>query len=835
MAHRRILASVAGVAAVAACLGMVASGAERQRASGQAPEPVAKAPAGVPQRAFLDQYCVSCHNQRLKTAGLQLDHLDVSNVGERADVWEKVVRKLRGGVMPPAGSRRPDAATYHAFTTSLEASLDRAAAAHQNPGRTETFHRLNRTEYGNVVRDLLAVDVDVEALLPAEDSSYGFDNMAGSLKLDQLRMERYVLAAQKVSRLVLGSPPPSPTVDTFTLSHEQPQYDHVDGLPLGTRGGTSIRYNFPRDAQYGIKVLLACPNESELRCDGAHGFPDEHKMEVLIDGERVKLFVLEKMPQRAGYKQEWDEELTLRLPVKAGPHDVGVTFLKTVPSVDIVGPGYRKQHDRPFRYEYGAAVQRVYMPFIDYIAISGPFDDTGVSDTPSRRRILVCRPTGASDEAACAKRVLSTLARRGYRRPVTDADVAPLLTFYEKGRALGGFEAGIEMAMRALLVSPQFLMRIEQEPSAPSKAAATRASAIPGAYRISDIDLASRLSFFLWSSIPDDALLDLAARGTLHEPAVLQQQVRRMLADARSGALVRNMVGQWLEVRNLTDKRPSEARFPMFDDGLRAAMRQETELFFGSIVQEDRRILDLITANYSFLNERLAKHYGVPNVKGTRFRRVTYAADNPRRGLLGQGSILVVTSHPARTSPVLRGKWILTNILGTPPPDPPANVPPLKEAEEGAKGRVLSMRERMAAHHANPVCASCHSVIEPVGFSLEHFDPVGRWRDVDDSWSPVDATGSLPDGTKFDGLAQFQAAVVAHPERFVGVMVEKFMTYGLGRGLEAYDMPAARQIRSDAARDNYRFSSIILGVVNSLPFQMRNAAPASVGSAVARR
>jgi hypothetical protein len=839
--HRRIIVRIAGVAALATCLGVVASGAARQDATKRAPQLAsATSPAGLSQRAFLDRYCVTCHNQRLKTAGLELDRLDVAAPGDRADIWEKVVRKMRGGVMPPAGQPRPDEATYQAFIGSLETALDRAAAAHPNPGRTEAFHRLNRTEYANAIRDLLAIDVDVEALLPADDSSYGFDNMAGVLKLDPSRMERYVLAAQKIGRLAVGSPPPAPTVDTFSLSHEQPQYAHVEGLPLGTRGGTLIHYNFPRDAEYEFKVTLTCPNESELRCDGAHGFPDPHQLEVLLDGTRIKLFTLEVMPQRKGYKQEWDDEYKVRLPVKAGPHDVGVTFLKTVPSIDFVGPGYRVQHDRPFRYEYGSAVQRVYMPFVDQVNISGPFEMTGVSETPSRRKIFICQPTAASGDLACAKKVLSALARRAYRRPVvSDSDVEGLLAFYKQGQAQGGFEAGIELALRALLVSPQFLMRIEKDPSPvtarPVSSGAARLNVPAGAYRISDVDLASRLSFFLWSSIPDDELLDAAGRQTLHTPTVLRQQVRRMLADPRSDALVRNMVGQWLEVRNLTDKRPSEAQFPIFDDGLREAMHHETELFFASIMREDRGILDLITANYSFLNERLAKHYGVPNVKGTRFRRVTYAADNPRRGILGQGSVLVVTSHPNRTSPVLRGKWILANVLGTPPPDPPANVPALTEPEAGAKTRVLSMRERMAAHRVNPVCSSCHAMIEPVGFSLEHFDPIGRWRDVDESSNPIDATGNLPDGTKFDGLAELQAAIVKRPERFVNVMVEKFLTYALGRGLEPYDMPAARKIRRDAANDNYRFSSIILGVVESLPFQMRSVAAPATGTAVAHR
>ena len=787
---------------------------DHPRGSRLAPGPAAGqvSPASR-QRALLNQYCVTCHNQRLKTGGLALDTLDVSDVSARPEVWEKVVRKLRGGVMPPVGLPRPDAPSYDGLIGWLEDGLDRAAAARPNPGRTETFHRLNRAEYGHAVRDLLALDTDVTGLLPADDGSYGFDNMAGVLKLDQSRMERYLAAAETISRAAVGSPLPAPASVTYAVPPEMPQYDHVDGLPFGTRGGALFHHVFPQDGEYVVIVKLLCVTASDMDCDAAGGFAEPHTLEIGLDGTRVGQFVLEPRPMRKGYQREWDEALQIRVPVTAGPKDLAVTFLKTVPSVEYVQPAYHARFEKPFR-QY-AEVERIWMPAIDKVTVRGPFDARGPGETPSRRRIFVCRPATPAEEAPCARKIVSGLARRAYRQPPTREALDELLAFYEEGRGDGdGFEAGIETALRRLLLSPEFLFRIERDP----------AGVRPDTnYRISDLELASRLSFFLWSSIPDDELLEAAIRGTLKDPLVLERQVRRMLVDPRSRRLVDNFVGQWLELRNIEAVTPSDFFYPDFDENLRFALRRETELFFDSILREDRGAVELLTADYTFLNERLARHYRIPNVNGANFRRVALAEGTHRRGLLGHGSILTVTSHAARTSPVLRGKWLMTNVLGTPPPDPPANVPPLPENEAG-KRQVRSMRERMAQHRANPVCASCHSMIDPLGFALENFDPVGRWRDVDETFKPIDAAGTFPDGTKFDGLRAFREALLSHPERFVTNLIDKLLTYSLGRGLDYHDAPAVRRIRHVAARDQYRFSSLILAIVTSSPFQMRRSA-----------
>jgi hypothetical protein len=779
------------------------------RALGQQPPGGPAAHSGSEPRALLNRYCITCHNQKTRTAGLALDTMDVSRVGEHAEVWERVVRKLRGGLMPPAGRPRPEPDTYGGFINWLEAELDGAAALHPNPGRKETLHRLNRVEYRNAIRDLLALDVDETLLLPADDASYGFDNIAGILKIDQSRMERYLAAATKISRAALGGPSAAPSSETFVLPAELPQYDHIDGLPFGTRGGTLIQYNFPQDGDYVINVELLCATEPGTKCDAAGGFNEPHQLEISVDDERVGLFTLEARPMQSGYKPEWDDLLKVRVPVRAGPRRVAVTFLKTLPSIEYVRPGLRVRFQKPFRYY--ADVQRIYEPFIDRVTITGPYDPRGSGDTPSRRRVLVCRPASAADEASCAKLILSKLARHAFRRPVNDVDLERLLVFYRDGRR-AGFEAGIETALRRLLVSPEFLFRIERDP--PSIAPNT-------SYRVSDLELASRLSFFLWSSIPDDELLDAADHGLLQDPAALERQARRMIADPRSRALVDNFISQWLQLRNVDAARPSAWLIPDFDEGLRHDLRRETELFCESIIREDRSAVDLLRADFTFVNERLARHYGIPYVKGSRFRRVTID-DNNRRGLLGQGSILTVTSRPNRTSPVLRGRWILENILGTPPPSPPANVPAFAEKEDGSKARVLSMRDRMSSHRTNAVCASCHSVIDPLGFALENFDAVGRWRDVDEAFSRIDVSGALPDGSKVDGPAALRQALLNRPERFVMTMTEKLLTYAIGRGVEYYDMPALRKIVREARADDYRFSSLVLGIVNSRPFQMRS-------------
>ena len=764
------------------------------------------------QLALIDRYCVGCHNERTLAGDLALDNADLAAVGEHGAVWEKVVRKLRGGLMPPAGRPRPDPSTQAAFVSWLETELDLAATAAPNPGRTETLHRLNRTEYQNVIRDLLEVETDVSTLLPADDGSYGFDNMAGTLRVSQVLMERYLAAARHIASVAVGRPPASPKADVFRVPIEQPQYEHVDGLPFGTRGGMLVPYHFPQNGEYGIRVQLRCPNMKDLACDGALGFVERHDLEVAVDGERVHLFTF--LPELVGSGERFYELVAagsrdgheVRVPITGGPHEVTVAFLAK-PTIE--SQQARKRFEKPFYYK--AEAMAIYQPFLEAVTITGPFDATGIGETPSRSRIFTCVPATQDAELPCATQILSALARRAYRRPVTDADVSGLLTFFTEGRRDGGeFEAGIEMAIRALLVSPELLFRVERDPAAIT----------PGTpYRISDLELASRLSFFLWSSIPDDELLALAEQGTLHDPPTLEGQVRRMLRDRRSEALTYNVAGQWLQLRNLEALRPYEPQFPDFDEALRRAFRRETELFVDNHVREDRSVLDLLTSDYTFVNERLARHYRIPNVRGDDFRRVSLT-DDSRRGLLGHGSILTLTSHPTRTSPVIRGKWVLQNILGTPPPEPPPNVPALPEDDVTAK-TALTVRERIAQHRANPVCASCHAMIDPIGFALEHFDAVGTLRTHDDSFNAIDASGSLPDGTPVNGAASLRAALVRRPERFVTTVTERLLTYALGRGLEYSDAPAVRQIVRDAARNEYRFSSLILGVVNSVPFQMR--------------
>jgi mono/diheme cytochrome c family protein len=758
--------------------------------------PQAAAAAAPSQRVLLDRYCVSCHNQRLKTAGLTLDTMDIGVMGAHAETWEKVVRKLRGGLMPPPGRPRPDQPAQDALVGWLETELDATAAAHPNPGRTETFHRLNRAEYHNVVRDILALDLDVASLLPGDSASYGFDNMAGALKLSESLMERYLSAARKISRAAIGFAPSVPAAETYHVSPALRQDERVDGLPFGTRGGTLITHLFPQDADYIFRFDLSNTTA------GAD-------LDVTIDGERIKLFTVK--PGARAVDADGNEELEkieVQVPVTAGPHQVGATFIKS-PTV------LAESNRRPF---LNPTVSRPGQAMLRGLTIVGPIDGRGISETPSRRRIFVCRPGQNPSEAACAKTILSTLARRAYRRPVDDEDLKILLTAYTQARADGDFESGIERGLQQLLISPEFLFRVEADPAAAPKSSPN--------YRIGDLELASRLSFFLWSSVPDDELLDTAAKGKLRNPAVLEQQVKRMLADARSEALTANFAGQWLQLRNLAAVTPSEVLFPDFDDTLRQSFRRETELFFDSIVREDHSLLDLLNADYTFLNDRLARHYGIPGVQGSHFRRVTLA-DPKRRGLLGQGSVLTVTSQPVRTSPVFRGKWILENILGTPPPPPPPNVPPLPEKTGVYAGRSPSMRERMSQHRENPVCASCHSMIDPLGFGLEHFDPIGRWRDVDETFRPIDASGTLPDGTAFAGVAEMRAALLKRPERFVTAFTEKLLTYALGRGVEYYDMPAVRRIVRDAAANDYRMSTIVIGIAKSLPFQMRRAATAT--------
>lgn len=755
-------------------------------------------PPKPPHRALVEKYCIFCHNDQLKTGGLSLNTISAHDPVENGDVWEKVITKLQHRYMPPVGLPRPDEATYKAAITSLETSLDRQAVEKPDPGRTDTFRRLNRTEYHNAIRDLLDLDVDVSSLLPKDETSQGFDNITVA-DLSPTLLERYLAAARKISRLAVGSPVPSPGGDTILIPPDLTQEGHISGLPFGTRGGAAVSYNFPLDADYIIRMRLT-RDRNEL----VEGLTEAHQIELTVDGERVGQFTIERPADRDEYQGNVDKHLQVRIPVKAGPHSLGATFLKKTLAFT---ESERQPYQAFFNYDRHPRTQ----PALYSLSIEGPYDSTGPGDTPSRQRIFGCYPETLAQEDGCAEHILATLLRRAYRRPVTDADLVGPFKFYRQARAEGGFEAGIEMALRSLLASPNFLFRMELDP----------VNLVSGsAYRLTDIQLASRLSFFLWSSLPDDELLDMAEEGKLKQPAVLEEQVLRMLKDERSKALVTNFASQWLHLRNLDSITPDPRLFPDFDDNLRQGFRQETELFVDSILREDRSLPELLRANYTFVNERLAKHYGIPHVYGSRFRRVTFDEENGRGGLLSQGSILAVTSYATRTSPVIRGQWILTNILGTPPGIPPPGVPELKEKKHGEK--VLSMRERMAEHRTNTVCASCHNLMDPIGFALENYDAIGRWRGSEGGVS-VDASGSFPSGAQFEGAAELQHAVLARPELFVTATTEKLLTYALGRGIEYYDAPAIRRIVREARQNDYRFSSIILGVVNSTPFQMRRS------------
>jgi hypothetical protein len=780
--------------------------------------------------ATIERYCTSCHDDVERTAELSLESLSLETVAAHPAEWEKVVRKLKAGMMPPVGEPRPPTEASFELATWLETELDAAAAANPNPGRTEPFHRLNRAEYRNAIRDLLHLDVEVAELLPADDSSYGFDNIAGVLKLSPTLLERYLQAADKVSRLAVGTPSQFVNVDWFRVPDDRSQERRLPGLPFGTRGGTSIEYHFPADAEYVIAAELARDLNESMPL-----YAEEQHLEIAIDGERVALFTLPAVPlmqaqaanndpnapaisqiverfqlgrQERADRNRADADWRVRVPVSAGQHTVTATFLARTAALDEPA---RLPFERP--YPAGVNIPETRTgAYLRAVEISGPYDPTVAGETASRERIFSCRPQAAATAAeteACASEILRTLARRAYRRPVSDDDVAPLLAFFRDG-ASQGFDAGVQLALKRLLVSPELLFRVEQDP----------AGAAPGSvYTVSDLTLASRLSFFLWSSIPDDELLAAAERGELRDPAILERQVRRMLADERATAFTENFAGQWLYLRNLDAVVPVQSIFPDFDDTLRQGLRRETELFFGSIVQEDRSALDLLRADYTYVNERVARLYGLPNIKGNHFRRVALPEDSPRRGLLGHGSILTVTSYPHRTSPVVRGKWILENLLGVPPPPPPPDVP---ELEDSSEGETLTMRERLAKHRANPSCATCHNLMDPLGFALENYSAVGVWRTIDETGAPIDAAGTMPDGTPFASVAEFRS-VLENSELFVMTLTEKLLTYGLGRGVEAYDQPAVRAIVRSAAEHDYRFSALITGVVQSPPFRMRRA------------
>lgn len=785
-------------------------------------------PLPTPYRTILDTYCVSCHNQTLRTAGLTLDAVSARNVGDDAAVWERVIRKLRLETMPPPGRPRPDRATYRELASWLETEMDRAAAVHPNPGRSETFHRLNRFEYQNSVRDLLALDVDVTALLPSDNTyDQGFDNNAEQLSVSPALLERYLAAGRKISRLAVGIAPASPQVDTYKVHLNVIQDDRLsEDLPFGSLGGIAVRHYFPVDGEYRVKIKLQANYNDYIR-----GMGRPHDLDVRVDGALVKRFTVggaaKGMAAPGGYggnimmDREWedymhhaDDGLEVSFPAKAGARVVAVTFVRRLAQVEGVL--------HPRQTSYALAVDQRYFgnASVQHVSIGGPYRAGGPGDTPSRRRIFLCRPAGSAestiasaalaDDQACAKTILTRLARRAYRRPVNDQDVQALLAFYKTGRSQGGFDDGIQFALERLLVDPNFLFRVERDPA---KVAAG------GVYSVTDLELASRLATFLWGSIPDEELVDLAARGKLTQRSVLEQQVRRLLGDGRSKrALVNDFAMQWLQLRRLRGLLPDPDVFPDFDENLRDAFQRETELFIDSTIREDRSIVELLSANYTFVNERLARHYGIPNIYGNHFRRVAFKNDDTRGGLLGQGSILASTSYPNRTSPVLRGKWLLSTVVGADPPAPPPNVPALPERGDG--GKRVSVRERLEQHRKNPVCATCHAPMDPLGFALENFDAIGSWR-ISGEGGTIDASAEMPNGDRINGPTGLRGLLVGRREQFAATVTEKLLAYALGRGLEPYDRPAVRQILRDAAAADYRWSSIVLGVVNSTPFRMR--------------
>ncbi len=788
--------------ALTVLVGLPAASSAQQPAAHAEASPATVAAAPTPSaaagRRLLDRYCLTCHSQRLETAGLSLEALDLAHVAADAPVWEKVVQKLRTGTMPPSNRPQPPDADRRAVLAWLETSLDAAADAHPNPGRTETLRRLNRTEYQNAVRDLLALDIDAAALLPPDESGHGFDNVTVG-DLPPALLDRYISAARNISRLAVGARRVAADSAVIRVPPDTTQEAHVPGLPIGTRGGVLVSHTFAQDGEYDIQVRLARNRSGNI---GGLRDPRPHELELLLDRAVVASFTVARPP--GGDDTLLDRNLQVRVPVTAGPHELGVTFARD-------GGSLIETERQPLQSHFNEQRHPRQTPAVYQVTITGPYSPQGAADTPSRRRLFVCRPDEPHREEACAEEILATLMRRAYRRPVSAADTEGPLAFYREARAAGSFDDGIERALAAVLINPEFLFRVELDPE--------RAAA-GAAYRISDLELASRLSFFLWSSIPDDELLAAAERGELSRPDELERQTRRMLADPRSYNLARNFAGQWLQLRNLVSLSPNTRLFPDFDDNLRQAFREETERFFDSVLREGGGVLDLLSADYTFLNERLAKHYGIPNVYGTRFRRVELDPASRRGGLLRHGSILSVTSYATRTSPVIRGVWVLSNILGAPPPPPLPNVPAL---EENAVAANLPMRERLAAHRGNPVCANCHRTIDPVGFALENFDALGRWRAHEGDTASIDVSGRLPLVGEFDGVDGLEAGLMSRPDLFAGTITEKLLTFALGRGVEYYDAPAVRRILRAAEADGYRLSSLILGIVESVPFQMRRS------------
>ena len=799
---RRVFVLATVAFAVAVCVSVAGSPQPAQTTTASSP--------AAASRAVIDTYCVACHNQRVKTAGIAFDNADLRDVSKDADLWEKALRKLRGGMMPPPGARRPDAASVDTFTAALERELDAAAARNPNPGRV-ALHRLNRAEYANAIEDLLGIRIDSSALLPKDDEADGFDNVASVLTVSPSFLDQYISAARVVTARAMGNPAARPGSTTYRPARGTDQAVRVEGLPLGTRGGLIVEHPFPADGDYKLNI-------NGLATAGyVRGMEYRHTLIVTVDGARVFEGQLGGEEDIRAIDQQQASAVAaingrfqnIPLTVTAGPHKVGVTFIART---------FAESDEVLFSFRPGSGEERIQR--VGSIEIQGPFTPAGLSDTPSRQRIFVCRPKTSSDELPCAMMILSSMARRAFRRPVTDQDLAAPMSFYKSGRAEGTFDAGIQAALPAILASPKFLYRAERTPSGTT----------PGAvHRITSIDLASRLSFFLLGHPPDDELLRLAEKGALADPKTLDAQVRRLLADPRASSLVSNFAFQWLKMRGLDEVEPDAVVFPNFDDGLREGFRKEMTMFVESIIREDRSVLDLLSADYTFVNERLALHYGIPNVRGEQFRRVTLTDQN-RWGLLGKGGVLLSTSYANRTAPVIRGAWILENILGTPPAAPPPDVEAFQENKDGEKAKTI--RAIMEQHRSKPTCNACHGVMDPLGFALENFDAIGEWR-AQDRWAgtPIDASGELIDGTKVSGPADLRKALVKRGPQFVQTLTEKLMTYALGRSVDYYDMPTVRQIVRDAARDNYRFSSLVMGIVKSAPFQMRKVpdagAPAS--------
>ena len=763
-----------------------------------------------PSRALFDEYCISCHNDGARQGGLSLEEVDPLHAAAHAETLEKVILKLRAGLMPPPRRPRPEAADISVFLTGIETAIDRAAAADPNPGRP-VLHRLNRTEYAHVIRDLVGLDVDAEGLLPPDDMSLGYDNMSDVLTVSPALLESYVSAAGKISRLAVGDPEASPLVDTYVVPQAVSQMRHVPGAPFGTRGGTAVTHNFPADGDYVFRMSFYYASIGPLFGDNLAA--EGEQIEIAVDGARVALLDIDRKMKTT------DDLRTPPVRIAAGPHRVSAAFIERAagPVQDFVMPFERALADLSTGHFPGLTG----LPHLRNLGIDGPYDVGGVSDTPSRRRIFTCRPAAVSEETPCAREIVGRLARQAFRRPVTGRDLSRLMALYDEGRAGHDFESGIRLALQAILADPEFLFRFERTP------AGMEAGAV---YRVSDIELASRLSFFLWSSMPDEPLLSAADQGRLSDPDELERQVRRMLADPRAAALSTNFASHWLHLQNLRDAHPDVYLFPDWDENLNRSMRRETELLFDSIVREDRSLIDLLTADYTFVDQRLATHYGLQGVVGNRFRRVP-VTDGRRQGLLGHASVLTLTSVSNRTSPVIRGAWVLDVLLGTPPPRPPADVPPLEENRTGAQS--LSVRERTTEHRANSACASCHNIIDPVGFALENFDAVGAWRTFDSGFD-VDPSGTLYDGTIVDGPVSLRRFLLDNEVLFLSNFTRNLLMYATGRVFQPYDMPAVRAIVRGAAAQDHRFSALVLGIVNSTPFQMRRA-DAAAGAAVSRQ